>query len=98
MFHAGWLSLNTGFAFPFTGLLRLAIWHFTKLFGHRGAFWLASTVVDDSVDHSIIIFHLHFCILQRLVRQKTVQFMKAIAIYIVCAGHTIYLECHYITD
>ena len=60
---------------------------------------LFGTVVDNTINHAIIIFQLHFRIFQMVVGIAEVcQFLIANAVNIVIGYHTRLFECHDVTD
>lgn len=54
------------------------------------------TIVQDAIHHAVIIFQLHFRIFQGLIGKKTMQFLKAEAVYIVSADCAIHLKRYHI--
>ena len=59
---------------------------------------LLGAVVDDPVDHAVIIFHRHFRVLQRIVRQKSGNLLKAEAIAVMTGYLAIPLDGNDVAD
>ncbi len=63
--------------------------------GHRR---LLGAVVDDTVDHAIVILQRHFRILQRIVRQESGNLLKAEAVAVMTGYLAIPLDGNDVTD
>ena len=63
---------------------------------HIFRFFLA--VVDDAIDHRIVIFQVHFRIAQGVRRQKIIQLPKADAIHIVRLNVPVSFQRDHIAD
>ena len=56
------------------------------------------TIVDDAVDHPVIIFHGHLCIFQVIVRKKRRKLNKAHAVHIMRAYRTLLPQHNNVAD
>ena len=59
---------------------------------------LALAVVEDAVDHAVIILHGHLRIFQRVIREKTRNLLKSNPINVVAGYHAVLFEGNDVAD
>lgn len=60
--------------------------------------WLSLSVVEDTVDHTVVILHTHLRVLQRVVWQKSGNLCKSEAIAVMTGYLSILLKGNNVTD